>query len=78
MDLKTEELIAIAVSYGVNCTFCMEFHKAKALEAGLTEAEMVEAIKVAEQVKNGAAGKTKKVSRELLGGEAGGEGGCCG
>ncbi len=71
MDKKTEELIALAVSYGVNCTLCMEYHKARGLEAGLTEAEMAEAMKIAEKVKNGAAGQTKKVARELVGGEEG-------
>lgn len=67
MDKKTEEMIALGVAYGINCTFCMEYHKNKAIKAGLTEEEMLAAINVAEQVKTGAANKTKVVARELFG-----------
>jgi len=75
MDKKTEEMIALGVAYGINCTFCMEYHKKKAIEAGLTEEEMQGAIKVAKQVKTGAANKTEAVAKKLFG-EAG-EGRCC-
>lgn len=68
MDKKTEEMIALGVSYGVNCTFCMEYHKKKAVEAGLTDEEMLAVLNVAEQVKTGAANKTKAVAKQLFGG----------
>ena len=58
MDKKTEEMIAIGVAYGINCIACMEYHKKKAIKAGLTEEEMQAVIKVAEMVKTGAASKT--------------------
>ena len=59
-------MIALGVAYGINCTFCMEYHKKKAIEAGLTEEEMQGAIKVAKQVKTGAANKTEAVAKELF------------
>lgn len=67
MDKKTEEMIALGVSYGINCEFCMEYHKKKALEAGLTEEEMRAAIGVGEMVKTGAANKTKASAKKLFG-----------
>ncbi|UCC98926.1 MAG: carboxymuconolactone decarboxylase family protein [Phycisphaerales bacterium] len=67
MDKKIEEMIALGVSYGINCTFCMEYHKTKALQAGLAEEEMRAVLKVAEQVKTGAANKTKAVAKQLFG-----------
>lgn len=75
MDKKTEEMIAIGVSYGINCLPCMEYHKKKGIEAGLTEEQMLAAIRIAGMVKNGAAKKTKGYAEELFG-EIGEEG-CC-
>lgn len=67
MDKKTEEMIALGVAYAINCTFCMEYHKKKAIKAGLTEEEMRAAIDVAEMVKTGAANKTTAVAKQLFG-----------
>lgn len=67
MDKKTEEMIALGVAYGINCQFCMEYHKKKAIEAGVTEEEMRQAIRIGEQVKTGAAKKTKASAKKLFG-----------
>ena len=67
MDNKTKEMIALGVAYGINCKPCMEYHKKKAVEAGLTPIEMRAAIRVAEGVKTGAANKTKGFAEELFG-----------
>ena len=67
MDKKTEEMIAIGVSYGINCLPCMEYHKKKAIEAGLSEEQMQAAIRIGVLVKNGAAKKTKGYAEELFG-----------
>jgi AhpD family alkylhydroperoxidase len=75
MDKKTEEMIALGVAFGINCSACMEYHKKEAIKAGLTEEEMLGAITVAKQVKAGAASKTESVARELFGEP--GEGRCC-
>ncbi len=75
MDKKTEEMIAIGVAYGINCLPCMEYHKKKGIEAGLTEEQMLSAIGIAVQVKNGAAKKTKGYAEKLFGEIT--EEGCC-
>jgi AhpD family alkylhydroperoxidase len=75
VDKKTEEMIALGVSYGINCTACMEYHKKAAIGAGLTEAEMREAIRVGRQVKAGAAKKTEAVAKDLF--EEVDDGACC-
>ena len=67
MDIKTKEMIALGVAYGINCKFCMEYHKKLAIEAGLTQAEMHAAIQVAEGVKSGAARKTTGYAKDLFG-----------
>lgn len=66
MDKKTEKMIALAVAYGINCRFCMEYHRQKAVEIGLTPQEMRAAIEVAESVKAGAARKTRGYAEELF------------
>ena len=75
MDKRTEEMIAIGVAYGINCLPCMEYHKKKGIEAGLTNEQMQAAIRIAVQVKNGAAKKTKGYAEELFGKIT--EGSCC-
>lgn len=67
MDKKMEELIALGAAYAVNCQPCMEVHKRKAIEAGLSEEEMRAAIQVAEAVKTGAYVKAKQSASNLFG-----------
>ncbi len=67
IDLKTEEMIALGAAYAINCKFCMEYHKKKASEAGVTPEEMHSAIQVAEGVKAGAYNKTKGYAKDLFG-----------
>ncbi len=67
MNKKTEVMIALGAAYAVNCQPCMELHKQKAIEAGLTEEEMNAAIKVAEAVKAGAHKKAMQFASNLFG-----------
>jgi AhpD family alkylhydroperoxidase len=69
IDLKTEELIAIGVAYAINCKFCMEYHKKKAVEAGVTREEMLSAIRIAEAVLSGTHAKTKGYAKTIFDGE---------
>ena len=66
MDPKTKEMIALAVSYAVNCHPCLNHHKEKAIEIGLTETEMLEALEVGEMVRKGAFKFTKELANELF------------
>jgi AhpD family alkylhydroperoxidase len=54
-DRRTVELIAIGASVAVNCQPCLKYHTDKALEVGITEQEIKEAIEVGRTVKKGAA-----------------------
>lgn len=47
LDVKTKELIAIALALYTRCTYCIVFHAKKALEAGATPEEIREAAWVA-------------------------------
>lgn len=67
IDFKTEELIAIGVAFAINCKFCMEYHKKKAIEAGVTVGEMHASVKIAEGVFTGAHNKTKEYAKALFG-----------
>ncbi len=52
---KYKELMAIAVALTTQCTYCIEVHKQKALEAGATEEEFAETVHVAAALRAGAA-----------------------
>lgn len=47
LDLKTKELIAIGVSLAAKCEGCLQGHIKKALEIGVTKAEISDAIVIA-------------------------------
>lgn len=67
MDEAIKEMIALGASYAVNCHPCMEYHKQKAIEAGVTEEQMRAALAVGAEVKNGAANITRKKAKALFG-----------
>lgn len=67
MNQKMEEMIALGAAYAVNCLVCMEYHSTKAREAGLTEEDLRDAIKIAEGVKAAAAKMTQKNAFSLFG-----------
>jgi AhpD family alkylhydroperoxidase len=55
LDAKTRELIALAVAVTTRCDSCIANHAKKAVELGVTEAEMSEALGVAVAMNAGAA-----------------------
>ncbi|MBL6958238.1 MAG: carboxymuconolactone decarboxylase family protein [Rhodospirillales bacterium] len=44
LDVKTKELIAVAIGVAVRCDGCIAFHVKAALKAGATRQEMLETI----------------------------------
>jgi AhpD family alkylhydroperoxidase len=44
---KYKELMAIAIALTTQCVYCIELHRQRAVTAGATEAELVEAVHVA-------------------------------
>jgi len=82
-DERTVELIAIGASIAANCQPCLQYHINKALEVGITEQEIKEAVKVGRTVRKGAAYKMDQFTTSLSGESAavsrrGGEGCGCG
>lgn len=65
MENKIKELIAIGASISANCQPCLEYHTAKALELGVDEIEIKEAIEVGTLVRRGAAAKMDKFASAL-------------
>ena len=47
LDVKTKELIAVAIAVHAGCDFCIAAHVESVLEAGATEEEIAEACGVA-------------------------------
>ncbi len=47
LDLKTKELIAVGVAIAARCKYCIAIHVEKALKAGATKEEILEAASVA-------------------------------
>lgn len=47
LDVKTKELMSVAIGVYNRCEYCIVFHTYKALEAGATRDEIIEAAMVA-------------------------------
>ena len=77
MDKKIQQMVAVGVSYALNCRPCMEYHKKLAIEAGLTQEEMLEAIRVADTVREGAGKKSREFAEGLFGPMKSGPERCC-
>jgi len=52
---KTKELIAVALAVGLTCEYCIRFHVPKAVEAGATRGEILEAAGVSIMMAGGPA-----------------------
>lgn len=55
LDAKTKQLIAVAVAHVTQCPYCIEGHAPAAKRAGATEAQLMEAIWVAAEMRSGGA-----------------------
>jgi AhpD family alkylhydroperoxidase len=53
LDVKTKELIMIAVVHGTGCPWCIDSHVTKARAAGATPEEIAEAVATAALVLSG-------------------------
>jgi AhpD family alkylhydroperoxidase len=47
LDTRTKELIALGMAITARCSYCIGIHVNKALQAGVTHAEIIEVCKVA-------------------------------
>jgi AhpD family alkylhydroperoxidase len=82
LDKRTTELVAIGASITANCMSCLEYHVGKALESGVDEQEVTQAIDVGTMVRKGAAGKmdqlVERLRRPASAAPSGSTARCCG
>lgn len=55
LPAKMKQVIAVAVAHATQCPYCIKGHTKAALRAGATEAELMEAIWVAAEMRAGGA-----------------------
>ncbi|HEY9037715.1 MAG TPA: carboxymuconolactone decarboxylase family protein [Roseovarius sp.] len=55
LDARTKQLIAVAVAHVTQCPYCIKGHTKAALRQGASEAEVMEAIWVAAEMRAGGA-----------------------
>lgn len=60
------ELVALGAALGSNCIPCIEYHVPQARKAGLSDAQIGEAIQVADQVRQVPARKVLAAANALL------------
>jgi len=67
MDNRIKELVAIGASVTANCQPCLNYHAAKAREAGADEKEINMAMDVAKAVRKGAMNKMDQFASTIVG-----------
>jgi 4-carboxymuconolactone decarboxylase len=63
---REQELVALGAAMGSNCVPCIEFHVPASREAGLTDAQISEAIRLADKLRQVPARKTLDAALNLL------------
>lgn len=63
---KERELVALGAAIASNCVPCAEFHITEAKKLGLSDAQLVEAVRLADRVRQVPARKVLRVALALL------------
>lgn len=66
LDVKTKQLIAVAVAHVTQCAYCIRGHTQGALKHGATEQQIMEAIWVAAEMRAGGAFANSLVAMDAL------------
>ena len=66
LSLRDRELVAIGAALAANCIPCIEFHIPKARQAGISDEELQEALKLADKVRQVPAKKVLDVANASL------------
>ena len=66
LDSRERELVALGAAMGSNCVPCIEYHVPMARKAGLGDAQIREAIRIADQVRKVPARKVLDTALHLL------------
>lgn len=67
---RERELVALGAALGSNCVPCIEFHIPASRKAGLTNVQILEAIRLADKVRKVPARKVLDTATDLLSGAA--------
>ena len=70
LNLREYELVALGAAIASNCVPCIEYHIPESRKAGLTDAQILEAIQVADKMKQVPARKVLDVAKNQLNPEA--------
>lgn len=71
---RDRELVALGAAMGSNCVPCMEYHIPAARKAGLSDPQIVDAVRLADKVRQVPAQKVLDVALAMLGDTANGPG----
>lgn len=66
LSSKEHELVALGAAIASNCVPCAEFHIAEARRLGLTDLQIVEAVQLADKVRQVPSRKVLRVALTLL------------
>lgn len=66
LNKKEHELVALGAAIASNCVPCIEYHIPEARKAGLTDAQVLEAVLLADKIKNVPARKVLDAAKGLL------------
>lgn len=66
LDRKTKQLIAVAVAHVTQCPYCIKGHTEGAVHAGASDAEIMEAIWVAAEMRAGGAYAHSTLALDML------------
>ncbi len=66
LNCRDRELVAIGAALASNCNPCIEYHVAEARKVGLSDAEISEAVALADKIKRVPAGKVMETASRLL------------
>ena len=78
LTLRERELVSLGAAMGSNCTTCIEHHIPASRSAGLSDAQIAEAIEIADKLRQVPARKTLDAAAGLLAGAAAPAKPCCG
>jgi len=70
LNQREYELVALGAAIASNCVPCIEYHIPESRKAGLTDAQILEAIQLADKIKQVPARKVLDAAKSLLKPEA--------
>jgi AhpD family alkylhydroperoxidase len=71
LNTAERELVALGAALGSNCVPCIEHHVPQARQAGLTDRQIHEAVRLADAIRRAPARKVLDTALELLSGPGG-------